>query len=58
MQREEIFKGQPLFALILLMEKGNAEERMAACGALYALAQSPKHMMEVVNNRVSLGYYL
>jgi hypothetical protein len=54
MQKEEILKGQPLFALILLLEKGGPEERMAACGTLHALAQSSKHMQEVINSRVSM----
>ncbi|KAF5828330.1 armadillo-type protein [Dunaliella salina] len=37
------------------MEKGSPEERMAACGTLHALAQSPKHVQEVVNNRVVMA---
>lgn len=54
LQREEILKGQPVQALIQLLERGAPEERMAACGCLYALAQSTKHIAEVVNNRVSV----
>jgi len=51
-QREEIFKANCLPQLIALFERGAQDERFAACGAIYALAQSDKHIAEVVNARV------
>ncbi len=50
-QREEVFKAQVVPALVYLLERGQPEERWAACGALHALAQSEKHLTEVVSNK-------
>lgn len=52
-QREEIFKTQCIPQLQTLLERGLPEEKFAACGAIHALAQSDKHVAEVVNPRVS-----
>ncbi len=38
--------------LVSLLERGHIEERHGACGALYGLAQSEKHINEVISNRV------
>ncbi|GFH06704.1 uncharacterized protein HaLaN_01376 [Haematococcus lacustris] len=51
-QREDIFKTQCIGFLVGMLERGQVEEKHAACGALYALAQSDKHLPEVVSPRV------
>ncbi|KAJ9506570.1 hypothetical protein QJQ45_019066 [Haematococcus lacustris] len=52
LQREDIFKTQCIGFLVSMLERGQVEEKHAACGALYALAQSDKHLPEVVSPRV------
>lgn len=52
MQREELFKANCVPQLVAMLEKGAQDERLAACGALYALMHSDKHIGEVVNARV------
>ncbi|KAJ9512889.1 hypothetical protein QJQ45_029134 [Haematococcus lacustris] len=54
-QREDIFKTQCIGFLVGMLERGQVEEKHAACGALYALAQSDKHLPEVVSPRVIQG---
>ncbi|KAL6758293.1 armadillo-type protein [Haematococcus lacustris] len=55
LQREDIFKTQCIGFLVSMLERGQVEEKHAACGALYALAQSDKHLPEVVSPRVIQG---
>jgi hypothetical protein len=51
-QREEIFKTSCIPQLISLLERGQEDERHGACGAICALAQSEKHITEIINHRV------
>ncbi len=39
--------------LIIMLDRGDADEKCAAMGAISLLAQSEKHMTEVVNTKVS-----
>lgn len=56
-QREEVFKAQiqPLVVGLLDPTRSSQVERWAACGLLLTLAQSEKHIAEVVSARVRLG---
>lgn len=51
-QREEIFKAQCTPQLLALLDRGQPEERFAACGVVFGLAHSEKHIAEVITNRV------
>ncbi|EFJ45247.1 hypothetical protein VOLCADRAFT_94450 [Volvox carteri f. nagariensis] len=50
-EREEVFKAGICPVLHVLLERGDVEERHAAMGCLAVLAQSEKHVAEVVTNR-------
>ncbi|KXZ53324.1 hypothetical protein GPECTOR_7g1218 [Gonium pectorale] len=53
--RDEVFKfGQIHQLLQILLERGDVEERHAAVGCLAVLAQSDKHIADVVTNKVLL----
>ncbi|GLC34833.1 hypothetical protein PLESTB_001169200 [Pleodorina starrii] len=51
-EREEVFKAGICPLLHTLLERGDVEERHAAMGCLSVLAQSEKHVAEVVTHRV------
>ncbi|GFR49626.1 hypothetical protein Agub_g11698 [Astrephomene gubernaculifera] len=51
-EREEVFKAGLVPLLQHLLERGDVEERHAAMGCLAVLAQSEKHVNEVVTPRV------
>ena len=54
-EREDVFKSGCAANLLLLVDRGDAEERFGCMGCLSALAASEKHIAEIINNKVGQG---